>query len=225
MKKQVYGQDGKELHKIELRDDDFNINVSQGSIYNAIKNELANSRVGTASSKTRGEVKGSRRKPWRQKGTGRARAGTRQSPVWVGGGVAFGPKPRNYSYPLPKKVKRLAIRSILSLKNQEDSLKILEDFDVETGKTKDLVKILKAHVPEERTVMIVKDDAPMLKRAGRNIPWLSFLSFNRLRAHDMFYGRHMTMHEGAAKQLNEMYAVAEKASQQEPKSNSKGKSK
>ena len=205
MKKQVWGQDGKELRSIELREDVFGVKVSEGSIYHAIKNELANTRVGTASSKTRGEVNGSRRKPWRQKGTGRARAGTRQSPVWVGGGVAFGPKPRDYSYALPKKVKRLAIRSILSMKNQEDRLKIIEDFDVESGKTRDLVKILKALVPEERTIMIVKDDAPLLKRAGRNIPWLSFLSFNRLRAHDMYYGRHMLMHEGAALKLNEMY--------------------
>ena len=102
----VYGIDGTERRDIELTDEVFNRPVSTGSIYHAIRNELANLRAGTASSKTRHEVRGSGTKPWRQKGTGRARAGTRQSPVWVGGGVAFGPKPRDYSYRVPKKLKR-----------------------------------------------------------------------------------------------------------------------
>jgi large subunit ribosomal protein L4 len=179
--------------------------VSEGSIYHAIRNELANLRVGTACTKTRSEVNGSTRKPWRQKGTGRARAGRRKSPVWVGGGIIFGPRPRDYSYKLPKKVKRLAMVSILSLKNKEDKLKIVQDFTVESGKTKDLLSILNGLVSPEKTVIVLKDDDPMIKRAGSNIPWVSFLSYNRLRAHDLFYGKNILMLESAASQLNEFY--------------------
>ena len=119
MNKQVCAVDGSMKHEINLAEEVFNIKISDGSIYHALKNELANLRLGTASTKGRSEVRGSGAKPWRQKGTGRARSGTRSSPVWVGGGVVFGPKLRDYSYKLPRKVKRLAIKSILSLKNKD----------------------------------------------------------------------------------------------------------
>ena len=208
MKKQVLALDGSDLRKIELREEVFNIDVSEGSIYHAIRNELANLRMGTASTKTRGEVKGSNRKPWRQKGIGRARAGQRRSPVWVGGGVTFGPKPRDYKYRLPRKIKRLAIKSILTMKNREDCIKIVEDFKVESGKTKDLIKILSNFVPSESTVLILPDEDSLLKRAGSNIPWLKFLSFNRLRAHDIFYGKNLLFLETAVKKINEMYGDA-----------------
>ena len=205
MKKQVYGTDGQELREIDLSDGVFGVDISEGSIYHAIRNELANARQGTASVKTRGEVKGSGHKPWRQKGTGRARAGHRRSPVWVGGGTVFGPEPRDYSYRLPKKMKRLAMKSILSLKTKEDRLKVVEDFTVGTGKTQDLLRILGNLVPAERTVIVLKDDDAMTKRAGNNVPWLSFLSYNRLRAHDIFYGRHLLLLESAATKLSELY--------------------
>jgi large subunit ribosomal protein L4 len=205
MEKKVVSITGEELRTIQLEDSVFAREVSEGSIYHAIRNELANLRVGTACTKTRSEVNGSTRKPWRQKGTGRARAGRRKSPVWVGGGIIFGPRPRDYSYKLPKKVKRLAMVSILSLKNKEDKLKIVQDFTVESGKTKDLLSILNGLVSPEKTVIVLKDDDPMIKRAGSNIPWVSFLSYNRLRAHDLFYGKNILMLESAASQLNEFY--------------------
>ena len=167
----------------------------------------ANRRSGTASVKTKATVNGSGAKPWRQKGTGRARAGRRQSPVWVGGGIAFGPKPRDYSYVLPKKVKRLAMKSILSLKAATEGFKVVENFTVATGKTKDLVKILSTLVPsEEKTVLILKDDDAQLKRAARNIPWVSFLTYNRLRAHDLFYTKNLVIMEEAAQNLGSFYA-------------------
>jgi large subunit ribosomal protein L4 len=132
----------------------------------------------------------------------------------VGGGIVFGPKPRDFSYAIPKKAKRLAIKSILSLKAQSDMLKIIEDFSVESCKTKDIVKILRSLGEDQRTVVILKDDDPKVKQAGRNIPWLSFLSYNRLRAHDLFYGRRVLMLETAARNLNEFYgAGAEEAAQ------------
>jgi large subunit ribosomal protein L4 len=205
MKTKVFSLQGEELRKIKLEDTVFGREVSDGAIYHAIRNELANIRVGTASVKTRSEIRGSGKKPWRQKGTGRARAGSRKSPVWVGGGVVFGPKPRDYSYKMPKKMKRLALKSILSLLVKDERLKVVEDFTIESGRTKDLAKTLRGLVPEERTVIVLKDDDAMIKRAGSNIPWLSFLSYNRLRAHDLFYGKHVLLLETAAQNLNSFY--------------------
>ncbi|WP_028974529.1 50S ribosomal protein L4 [Spirochaeta cellobiosiphila] len=205
MDKAVYSVDGKELRKIQLDDTVFAREVSEGSIYHAIRNELANLRVGTASTKNRSEVNGSGAKPWRQKGTGRARAGHKRSPLWRGGGVVFGPKPRDYSYSLPKKVKRLALKSILSLKAAGEDFKVIEDFTIESGKTKDLVKILTNLAPQEKAIVILKEDDAMIRRAGRNLPWVKFLSYNRLRAHDLFYSKNVIVQEGAALNLNEFY--------------------
>jgi large subunit ribosomal protein L4 len=206
MEKKVYSIDGKEKGTITLNDAVFAREISTGSIYHAIRNELANRRVGTASTKTRSEVNTNKQKPYRQKGTGRARAGRRNSPVWVGGGTAFGPKPRSYAYALPRKVKQLAIKSILALKaSDEEVFKVVEDFTVESGKTKDLAVILKNFVGGERSVIILKDDDALLRRAGRNIPNLKFLAFNRLEAHEMFYAKKMLVLETAAKNLGEFY--------------------
>jgi large subunit ribosomal protein L4 len=205
MDKKVYSIEGKELRDITLEDSVFAREISEGSIYHAINNELANKRVGTASTKGRSEVRGSGAKPWRQKGTGRARAGHKRSPLWVGGGTVFGPKPRDYSYTLPKKVKRLAMKSILSLKASSETFKVVEDFTVESGKTKELRTILTKLATEERTVVILKDDDQMIRRAGRNLPNVKFLSYNRLRAHDLFYGKNILVLEGAAVKLNEFY--------------------
>ena len=208
MKTQVYGLDGTPLREIELADDVFAREVSEGSIYHAIRNELANRRVGTASTKDRGEVQGSGKKPWKQKGTGRARAGHKRSPVWVGGGIVFGPKPRDYSYKLPRKVKRLAIKSILSLKAREERLKVVADFTIGSGRTKDLVASLKKLVTDERTVIVLAGNDALIRRAGRNVPWLSFLSFNQLEAHGLFYCRTLLLLETAALRLNEFYGGA-----------------
>jgi len=206
MKAKVFSVQGKEVKDIELNDDVFGCRVSEGSIYYAIRNELANLRVGTASTKTRAEVQGTSSKPWAQKGTGRARSGRRRSPVWVGGGIVFGPKPRDYSYTVPRKMKRLAMKSILTQKLKEEQLKVVEDFTVETGKTKELVSVLKQLGPAERTVVVLGGEDAMIKRAGRNVPWLTFLAYNRLRAHDLFYGKNVVLLETAATKLNEFYS-------------------
>ncbi len=206
MEKKVYSVDGKELRTITLDDKVFGLPVNEDVIYYAINNELANKRVGTACTKDRSEVHGSNAKPYKQKGTGRARRGDKKSPLCRGGGVVFGPKPRDFSFSLPKKVKRLAMKSILSLKAQNDRLTVVEDFTVESGKTKDLVSILKNFPSEGRTVIILKDDDAKIKQAGRNIPTVSFLSYNRLRAHDLFYGRKVILLESAAKNLSGFYS-------------------
>jgi len=205
----VFSKEGKELRSIVLDDAVFGLPVNDDLIWYAINNELANKRQGNACTKDRGEINGSNAKPYKQKGTGRARRGDKKSPVLVGGGTMFGPKPRDFSYAMPKKAKRLALKTILSLKAQSDTLKIVEDFSIESGKTKDLVKLLGNFQPGVRTVLVLKDDDTKLKRAAANIPWLSFLSYNRLRAHDLFYGRQVLMLETAAKNLNEFYGAKE----------------
>jgi large subunit ribosomal protein L4 len=201
----VYSKQGKAIKEVTLDDNVFGVKVSRGTIYEAIKNELANDRVGTACTKTRSMVAGSTQKPWRQKGTGRARSGDKKSPVWVGGGVAFGPQPRDYSYNVPKKMKRMAYKSILSLKNKEECIKVVEDFSVDSGKTKDLVQILANLVPNDRAVIILSDEDKTIKRAGSNIPWLKYLSYNRLRAHDLFYSKNILILEKAVAGLNDFY--------------------
>ncbi len=209
MQGKVFSIQGKEVRTIEMSDVVFGLPVNEDVIWYAINNELANMRVGTADTKTRSDVHGSNRRPYAQKGTGRARQGDVKSPIYVGGGIVFGPHPRDYSYSMPKKAKRLALKSILSMKAQNATMKIIEDFSIENGKTKDLVSVLKNLLPQdkaERTVVILKDDDDMVKRAGRNIPWLHFLSYNRLRAHDLFYGRTVLVMESAVKELNEFYA-------------------
>jgi large subunit ribosomal protein L4 len=206
----VYSKDGKELRTVELSEEVFGLPVNEDLIWYAINSELANKRLGTACTKDRGEVHGSNAKPYKQKGTGRARRGDKKSPVLVGGGTVFGPKPRDFSWNIPKKAKRAALKTILSLKVQAETLKVVEDFSVESGKTKDLAALLNNFGVPERTVIVLKDDDPLIKRAGANIPWLSFLSYNRLRAHDLFYGRRVLLLESAAKNLNEFYGGEER---------------
>ena len=209
MEKKVYSTSGKELRTITLDDKVFGLPVNDDVIYYAITNELANKRVGTACTKTRAEVHGSNNKPYKQKGTGNARRGDKKSPIMVGGGITFGPKPRDFSYAIPKKEKRLAMKTILSAHAQGDRLTVVEDFTIDSGKTKDLVTILNNFAKNERTVLILKDDDEKIKQAGRNIPNLSYLSYNRLRAHDLFYGRKVIMLESAAKNLSDFYKADE----------------
>lgn len=206
MDTKVYSTEGKEVRTIALNDDVFNVEVSNGAIYYAVNNELANRRVGTACTKTRGEVSYSNAKPYKQKGTGNARMGDKKSPLRVGGGTIFGPKPRDYSYTIPKKVKRLAMKSLLTLSAKEDRLVVVEDFTSENGKTKDVDKIVKAFVSDEkRTVLILKDDDAMLRRAARNIPYLHVLAYDKLSAKELLYGKKILMLEGAAKNLNAFF--------------------
>ncbi len=194
------------MRTVNLNENVFGIEVSTGAIYHAIRNEAANRRVGTACTKTRAEVNYSNTKPYKQKGTGNARRGDKKSPIAVGGGTIFGPKPRDYSYSLPKKVKRLALKSLLSLGVEEGRLQIVEDFTSDNGKTKDIAQIMKAfNTQDQRTVIIMKDDDAMLRRAARNIPYLHVLAYDKLSAKELLYGRKILVLESAAKNLNDFY--------------------
>lgn len=207
MEKNIVSASGGAARTIDLSEEVFGLPPNEDVIYYAINNELANARVGTACTKTRAEVHGTNRRPYAQKGTGRARQGDFKSPIYVGGGIVFGPRPRDYSYAMPRKAKRLALKTILSLRARDGTLQVVEDFTVETGKTADLVKKLAAlGASGERTVLVLGTDDVALKRAARNIPWLGFLKFDRLRAHDLFYGRKVLVLESAARELNAFYA-------------------
>lgn len=212
MKGTVYSTEGKELRTIELDEAVFGLPVNEDIIWYAINNELANRRLGTASTKDRGEVHGSNAKPYKQKGTGRARRGDKKSPLLVGGGVIFGPRPRDFSYAMPKKAKRLALKTILSLKAQSDMLQFVENLSVESGKTKDLARVLQNFGEKERTVIVLDDNEEgrleknrLIKRAGRNIATVNFLSYNSLSAHTLFYGRRVLLQESVAAKLSGFY--------------------
>lgn len=206
MEAKVYTIAGKEKGKIKLNDEVFNREVSDGAIYYAVNNELANRRVGTACTKTRAEVNYSNAKPYKQKGTGNARRGDKKSPITVGGGTIFGPRPRDYSYTIPKKMKRLAYKSLLSLGVQEERLVVVEDFTSAEGKTKDLAGIMKAFATEnQRTILVMKDDDVMLRRAAKNIPYLRVLAYDKLSAKELLYGRKILVLETAAENLGKFY--------------------
>ena len=206
MEQKLFSTAGKEIGTVQLNDNVFGIEVSTGSIYHAVRNEAANRRVGTACTKTRAEVNYSNTKPYKQKGTGNARRGDKKSPITVGGGTIFGPKPRDYSYTLPKKVKRLAMKSLLSLAIEENRLVVVEDFTSENGKTKDMAAVMKAfETVDQRTVLIMKDDDAMLRRAAKNIPYLHILAYDKLSAKELLYGRKVIVLKTAASNLNDFY--------------------
>ncbi len=187
--------------EVELAEGVFGVAVSEGAIYHAIRNELANRRVGTASTKSRGQVRGTNRKPWRQKGTGRARAGDVKSPLWTGGGVIFGPQPRSYRYRLPRKAKRTAMRSILTQKALDERITVVDGLGAASGKTKELVRQLEPITGGARSVLLLDKPDAMLVRAGRNIPWLRTRACDTVTAHDLYYSERVLLTPQAAERL------------------------
>jgi len=209
MNVKVYTIEGKEKGTIELDDRVFNIKPNKSVIYYALKAELANERQGNASTKGRSEVRGGGAKPYKQKGTGRARAGTRRSPVRVGGGITFGPKPRSYRVSLPKKIKKLSVRSLLSLKRNTELLKVVEDFSIKSAKTKDFNKVaVNITDDKKRKRVLIIDEGPKTenKQAGRNIPWLKYYDAALLNTRELFYATQVLLTESAVKLLNEKYS-------------------
>ncbi len=206
MEQKLYSTAGKEVGTVSLSENVFGVVVSTGSIYHAVRNEAANRRVGTACTKTRAEVNYSNTKPYKQKGTGNARRGDKKSPITVGGGTIFGPRPRDYSYSLPKKVKRLAMKSLLTLAVEEERLVVVEDFTSENGKTKDMAGIMAAfQTVGQRTVLVMKDDDVMIRRACKNIPYLHVLAYDKLSAKELLYGRKIIVLKSAVSNLNDFY--------------------
>ncbi len=170
--------------EVELRDELFAVDVRPAILHDVVCMQRANARQGTASTKTRGEVRGGGAKPWRQKGTGRARAGTKNSPVWRGGGVAFGPKPQDYSYKLPKKVRRLALRMALSARLGEGNLVIVDEFSLPSIKTKEFVNVM-GNFNFDNCLVIIGEDNPTVKLSARNAVGYKVLPIAGLNVYDI----------------------------------------
>ncbi len=204
MKLDKYSIDGKVIGEVDLSDAVFGTEVNDDLIYYLVKSANANLRQGTHSTKVRDEVSGGGVKPWKQKGTGRARAGSTRSPIWKGGGVVFGPKPRDYRIDLPKKIKKAAYRSLFSLKVKEGAVRIVEDFNV-GGKTKEMAKI-GTSLLVMKGILISNNEDTMLKRAIKNIPWFVYNNMKRISGRDLFYSRDIIITESAVKFINENYS-------------------
>jgi len=207
MKATVIDIKGNKVKDIELDDEVFALKPNKSSIYEAIKNELANKRQGTSSVKTKAEVAGSGTKPWKQKGTGRARVGTKRNPVWTGGGVAFGPKPRDFSYKLPKKIKKLAYRSIFSQKLLDSNLVILDKIPLENAKTKEFLAainpLIEKKIISDRISLILNEKENNVYIASKNIPWVKNLNCDRLNAHDLYYSEKVVVTEESLMRIND----------------------
>ena len=182
----VYNRDGSETGTIDLPDDIFGIKPSISAIHQVIKSHLANKRQGNAFTKTRGEVNASKAKLYRQKGTGRARAGSARSPIRIGGGVTFGPKPRSYRQKVNQKVRRLALKSAYSIKASEDSIKVVEDFTLTEPKTREIVSMLNAlGIEKRRTLFLFGNKDDILYKSSRNIPRLCVESIENVHTYKL----------------------------------------
>jgi len=202
----VLNVSGQRVGEIELNDSIFGIEVNQHVLYEAVKNYLANQRQGTQSAKTRSEVRGGGRKPYRQKGTGRARQGSLRSPNFVGGGVVFAPKPRDYSYKLPKKVKRLAMKSALSSKVQNGEMIVLEELTMDAPKTKDMVSILKNINTAKKALIVLGDKNENVLKSARNIPGVATTIVNNLNVYEILKYDTFVVTKEAAQKIEEVYA-------------------
>lgn len=198
--------DGTEAGKIELKDEIFGIDVNEYAIHEVVKNYLANQRQGTQSAKNRGEVRGGGRKPFRQKGTGRARQGSTTSPNHVGGGVAFAPKPRDYRYTLPKKTRRLAMKSALSSKVGEKEIIVLETLKMEQPRTKEMIKMLE-NIKAARKALIITDikDENVIKSAN-NIPGVKTTMVGEMNVYDIINHTSLIVTKDAVNRIEEVYS-------------------
>jgi large subunit ribosomal protein L4 len=184
--------------QIDLSDEIFGIEPNTNAIYSSVKSYLANQRQGTHKSKERGEVRGGGKKPWKQKGRGGARAGTTRSPLWIGGGTIFGPKPREYRQDLPKKLKRLARKSALSFKVKDEQLVIVEDFNFESPKTKDFLTILNSlEVNGKKVLVLTNENLTNVYRSGRNIPKVKILEASKASTYDILNNQVLLLQESA----------------------------
>lgn len=187
----VLDKTGKVLEEIELNDQVFAIEPSKASVHSVVVMQLANKRQGTHSTLTRAEVSGGGKKPWKQKGTGRARVGSSRNPVWRKGGVAFGPKPRDYSYTMPKKVRRLAMKSLLTSKLSEGSIKVIDSFKIDTPKTKEMMSILASLNTKKTALIVTLDKEANVIASANNIKGVTTSFTGSVNVYDVI--RHMDL--------------------------------
>ena len=202
----VLSVDGKKVKELELNENVFGIEPNENIVHSAIVNYLANQRQGTQNTKTRAEVSGGGRKPWRQKGTGRARQGSIRAPQWIKGGIALGPRPRSYSYKINKKEKRLAIKSILSSKVAEKELIVLDKLELKEIKTANMVKILNNVKAEGKTLILLPANNENVLKSSRNIEGVKTLTVDTINAYDLVKYNNLVVTEDTVKKLEEVYA-------------------
>ena len=202
----VYNIEGKKVSDIELADNVFGIEPNENIVHSVLKNYLANQRQGTQSTKTRAEVSGGGKKPWRQKGTGRARQGSTRATQWIKGGVALGPKPRSYKYTVNKKERRLAIKSVLSSKVLEKELTVLDKLELKEIKTKSMVKALEALKVEGKTLIVLPENDKNVVMSARNIKGVKTISANNINVFDLLKYSNLILPVDTVKKLEEVYA-------------------
>jgi len=204
----LYNAEGIRVGDLDLRDDIFGIPVHEHVLHQAVVRHLANQRSGTASTKQRGEVQGSGRKPWRQKGTGRARVGSIRSPLWRKGGIIFGPKPRNYNQALPRKMRRLAVKSALSTRVQDGDLIVIEDIQLPEPKTREIAKLLNTVEAGATALLVLAERDEMVERAARNLPGVGIALANQLNAYDVLAVDKVIMTKNALARVGEVLTGA-----------------
>lgn len=205
---QILSVSGTTTRQIDLPGQVFEKQGRDGLVWESVRCYLANQRQGTAQAKTRAEVSGTGKKPYRQKHTGRARHGTRRSPIFVGGGIVFGPRPRDYSYELPKKVRQQALALALSAKHADGNVRVAEDFDVAQPKTKELVKIVSAMGIKGSVLVLAGGAKSNLLRASRNLPWLTLIPARQASPYMVLSHEHVLFTEQGLKELLAMLGVA-----------------
>ena len=202
----VYDIKGKKVNDIELADNVFGIEPNENIVHAVLVNYLANQRQGTQSTKTRAEVSGGGKKPWRQKGTGRARQGSIRAPQWIKGGIALGPKPRSYKYTVNKKERKLAIRSILSSKVLEKELTVIDKLELKEIKTKTMVKALADLKVEGKTLIVVPENNKNVLMSSRNIEGVKTITANNINVFDLLKYTNLILPVDTVKKLEEVYA-------------------
>ena len=202
----VIDMKGKKVSDLELADSIFGIEPNEAIVHSVLVNYLANQRQGTQSTKTRAEVRGGGKKPWRQKGTGRARQGSIRAPQWIKGGIALGPKPRSYKYRVNKKEKRLAIKSILSSKVLEKELTVVDKLEVKEIKTKNMVKALADMKVEGKTLIILPEKNQNVYMSARNIEGVKTILLNNINVFDLLKYTNLVLPVDTVKKIEEVYA-------------------
>lgn len=202
----VYDIKGKKVSDIELAESVFGIEPNENIVHAVLVNYLANQRQGTQSTKTRAEVRGGGKKPWRQKGTGRARQGSIRAPQWIKGGIALGPKPRSYRYTVNKKERRLAIKSILSSKVLEKELTVVDKLELKEIKTKSMVNALAALKVEGKTLIVLPEMNKNVVMSARNIEGVKTISLNNINVFDLLKYNNLILPVDTVKKLEEVYA-------------------
>ena len=202
----VYDMSGKQVGEIELSAAVFGVEPNQAVVHDVVKNHLANCRQGTQSALTRAEVSGGGRKPWRQKGTGRARQGSTRAPQWTHGGIVFAPKPRSYAYTLNKKVKRLALKSALSAKAAENNIVVIDAIKMDSIKTKTFANFLNAVGAEKKPLVVTAEADQIVVKSGRNIPGCEVTFANLLNVYDIVNANKLVVDKAALQKIEEVFA-------------------